>query len=484
MGDIQFNCPKCGHSLIVDAAGAGMSVPCPECNEPLIIPGPDEQAAAQADKVNAGVDTTSTAKARPNEEPLGRSQTGGQATKLRSVMSVVARVLRVLFSWLAKLICLIGWLVIAAFQLFLVAPLLRARLLGQYMKIGAQAYRNKIDIEKGAAIRNKIIAVDHEAEVAGSLPIRKQKLISRLGLIMARMMGRIKKRRLLAMLGKVLAGGGAVNDELSHVIQHTRGIIETIGRIKARRPVRPDIGNITIGVVVILVIARSCFSWANFAKEVNVTGGVQLVTGLSEEPQKQKGSSLGSADAWEGGKTGAERMLQSAAQIKQTFTSFPDGYYDILTGDMIEWGSKPERVQQVFGPMRIDTGGAYITEQNPNASAYYQQYANAKLTERVFYFDSDGLFQVVTAYSGQYFSADEMIEKLAAKYGSDYEQYEYSVASDGPQKHRGYDWVLKKSAKGIAVQQVSLGVSAVFGRPRSYYVQYFDMRSFSRGRRL
>ena len=39
MGDIQFNCPKCGHGLIVDAEGAGMSVPCPECHEQIAIPG-------------------------------------------------------------------------------------------------------------------------------------------------------------------------------------------------------------------------------------------------------------------------------------------------------------------------------------------------------------------------------------------------------------------------------------------------------------
>ena len=48
MGDIQFNCPKCGHGLIVDAEGAGMSVPCPECREQITIPGarplaPDKQ---------------------------------------------------------------------------------------------------------------------------------------------------------------------------------------------------------------------------------------------------------------------------------------------------------------------------------------------------------------------------------------------------------------------------------------------------------
>lgn len=49
MTDIQFICPKCGHNLAVDPAGAGMTVPCPECNEQITILGtpplaPDKQA--------------------------------------------------------------------------------------------------------------------------------------------------------------------------------------------------------------------------------------------------------------------------------------------------------------------------------------------------------------------------------------------------------------------------------------------------------
>lgn len=39
MSDIQFNCPKCGHNLVVDSQGAGMAVPCPECHEQITIPG-------------------------------------------------------------------------------------------------------------------------------------------------------------------------------------------------------------------------------------------------------------------------------------------------------------------------------------------------------------------------------------------------------------------------------------------------------------
>ena len=44
MADIEFNCPKCGKHLSVDGKGAGMEVPCPECNRSIQVPDvmPDE----------------------------------------------------------------------------------------------------------------------------------------------------------------------------------------------------------------------------------------------------------------------------------------------------------------------------------------------------------------------------------------------------------------------------------------------------------
>lgn len=38
MPDIRFNCSKCTQRLVVDAAGIGMTVPCPTCKSPLVIP--------------------------------------------------------------------------------------------------------------------------------------------------------------------------------------------------------------------------------------------------------------------------------------------------------------------------------------------------------------------------------------------------------------------------------------------------------------
>ena len=45
MADINFNCPECGHNLLVDESGAGITVPCPECAKPIKIPCPPAQAA-------------------------------------------------------------------------------------------------------------------------------------------------------------------------------------------------------------------------------------------------------------------------------------------------------------------------------------------------------------------------------------------------------------------------------------------------------
>ena len=153
MSDIQFNCPKCGNNLIVDAAGVGMSVPCPECNEPLVIPGPEEQAVVPADNATAGVDTVSAVNTVTSEPPLDKPMADGQTPMRSSVVRRVARVFWIVFKWLAMAACLIGWLVSFAARWIVVLPMLKARLVRQYRKAGAQAYQNKTDDEKGAEIR-------------------------------------------------------------------------------------------------------------------------------------------------------------------------------------------------------------------------------------------------------------------------------------------------------------------------------------------
>ena len=41
MPDIHFNCSRCVQKLVIDAAGIGLTVPCPTCGTPLVVPQKD-----------------------------------------------------------------------------------------------------------------------------------------------------------------------------------------------------------------------------------------------------------------------------------------------------------------------------------------------------------------------------------------------------------------------------------------------------------
>lgn len=251
MSDIQFNCPKCGHSLVVDAAGAGMSVPCPECNEPLIIPGPEEQTAAQVDNATAGVDTVSAVHTATSEPPLEKPMADEQTSKRSSAVRGAAHVFWILFKWVAMAACLIGWLINVAVRWIVVLPTLKARLARRYRKIGAQAYRNKIDEEKGSEIREQLLAIDHDSQVSGAQPAEGHKSQSGLALFVARGMRRRRMKRLYAMLGKDLAEGEAVSDSLSRHIRCTTRTKQVIERIRSARPKIVAAGNFVLGIALV-----------------------------------------------------------------------------------------------------------------------------------------------------------------------------------------------------------------------------------------
>ena len=44
--DIHFNCSHCGQGLIVETAGAGLSVDCPGCKASLVVPAQSQPPAA------------------------------------------------------------------------------------------------------------------------------------------------------------------------------------------------------------------------------------------------------------------------------------------------------------------------------------------------------------------------------------------------------------------------------------------------------
>ena len=46
--DILFTCPRCGKSLVIDAAAAGMMAPCTDCGEMVQVPYPSENPDSDA----------------------------------------------------------------------------------------------------------------------------------------------------------------------------------------------------------------------------------------------------------------------------------------------------------------------------------------------------------------------------------------------------------------------------------------------------
>lgn len=260
MSDIQFTCPRCGHNLVVEVAGAGMSVPCPECSESISIPANVERPGNQMADINTGVDARPAEKMRIGVSPLENTRTGRREPRQRVIMRGVARVLRVLLGWLATGVSFLGWLVRASFRWIVVVPALNAQLAHQYRKTGEQAYRKENGEDQGGMIREQIRAIDSEAERVGSgaeggASNGMSKSNSRVALLAARMMRWHKKRRLLALLGRELVGRETANEESCRFIQQARSTLETIRRTKARRPVKCGAGNIGIGLATLLVIA-------------------------------------------------------------------------------------------------------------------------------------------------------------------------------------------------------------------------------------
>lgn len=48
--DIVFNCTNCDHELVIDFRGAGLTVNCTECNQPMEVPIPEGMLVSDLDK--------------------------------------------------------------------------------------------------------------------------------------------------------------------------------------------------------------------------------------------------------------------------------------------------------------------------------------------------------------------------------------------------------------------------------------------------
>ena len=264
MSDIQFTCPRCGHNLIVDAAGAGLSVPCPDCRESIAIPVNVERQIDQMADFNTGVDARPADKIRTGGSPLENTGTGRQEPLHRVVMRGVVRVLRVLLRWLAKVICLIGWLVIVAFRKVLMVPVLRMYLGHQCRKAGEYAYQHKVAESAGAQLRMQITAVDAGVDTRRIIQASSGKdwlsqMTSRLDFLMARAGCWIKKKMLFRALGNELIFGESVDAAMSRHADCAKRTRYVTGRLLAVYPSNCGIGNLVAGVAVLCVIGCAIY---------------------------------------------------------------------------------------------------------------------------------------------------------------------------------------------------------------------------------
>ena len=99
--DIVFNCPFCSQELSVDETGAGAEIPCPSCNEVLLVPSSEfsnlvstpEEAAAAAPAPTPNKDTRSIGRSaeaaapaqilKPNR-PLEATAKGDKKPRLKT----------------------------------------------------------------------------------------------------------------------------------------------------------------------------------------------------------------------------------------------------------------------------------------------------------------------------------------------------------------------------------------------------------------
>ena len=53
--DIVFDCPHCGHGLVIDNRGAGLVITCAECGKPVQVPIPEGMDISDLDQGPEGL---------------------------------------------------------------------------------------------------------------------------------------------------------------------------------------------------------------------------------------------------------------------------------------------------------------------------------------------------------------------------------------------------------------------------------------------
>ena len=80
--DINFDCEKCGQNIVIDEAGAGLSIQCPKCNANLTVPTVDSSSPIQPVSPPSEVRQTQTQAALKQPSPSQSQQLWAQCRAL------------------------------------------------------------------------------------------------------------------------------------------------------------------------------------------------------------------------------------------------------------------------------------------------------------------------------------------------------------------------------------------------------------------
>jgi hypothetical protein len=130
--DISFDCDKCGKHLVIDEAGAGITIDCPGCGKPVYVPAassPEPQLAPVRVEV-ASTSREATSGGTPTVENK-RSTTDSRRTESPPFVSTRYRTLRAIAAFYEVLAVIVGF--IAAFALLV--TILTTRFMGGLLVI-------------------------------------------------------------------------------------------------------------------------------------------------------------------------------------------------------------------------------------------------------------------------------------------------------------------------------------------------------------
>jgi DNA-directed RNA polymerase subunit RPC12/RpoP len=133
--DIEFDCSKCGQNIVIDAAGAGLTVQCPKCNRSVVVPSPKLikfncskcGQRLSVDETSAGVEVRCSV---CGEHMIAPSQgvvvslTGNAVVRIETQTNVNQGA--VIWGWVCFFLGILCVLILTAFSAFIYGPLFLA----------------------------------------------------------------------------------------------------------------------------------------------------------------------------------------------------------------------------------------------------------------------------------------------------------------------------------------------------------------------